>query len=919
MAIAARQNLLVHTKLRRPRTVGQLVHRPRLSELLNRGATLPLTLVSAPAGYGKTTLISLWLDELGLPAAWYSLDESDDSLTTFVAYLAAALAAACPALGRAVQGALQSPAAHQPEQLADLFVGELDAVPGELLIVLDDYHAITAGAIHTFLAAVVQHAPPNVHFVLLVRADPPLKLARLRARQQILEVRAAQLRFTLDETGDLMQRILGALATERTVALFADRTEGWAAGIHLAATSMRDSSDAAGFAAGFARSSSPLIADYLVSEVLDQLGGPERDLLLSAAVLPRFCAPLLDAVMAQAVDDPVATAGAGNAYSGDAFIRHLRATNTFLVALDEEGLWHRFHHLFADILRHRLRLATDESTIAARHRAASRWFASQGLIDEAIMHALHAGEPAHAAHLVETYGDTVLNSDNWRALERWLALLPEEQKRRPGVLVAMAWLEQYRYRPQPILTLAQAAETALGQGDGSYTPAEVRGIEGRISALRALANMYHGNWADTLAFAEQALAAMQGEISFARGLTELAYIRAISRLGKPQRAVELAEVWLQYGAHLQALSLRPLLAMCGTFYDMVDLDQLRVTALSYRQLAEQAGRPLSVAWSNWMLGVVQYQRNDLAGAQRYFAEVVQHPYVAHTRTLIDSWTGLCLTLHAQGCGAEARGEAAALRTFLVGGGQLELVQMADVLEEWLDLLDRRATNIQDAFQHDLARQLGLDLMLAPALVWAIACIRSGEREKQVAAAAKLAEFRTLLAHDHLPRRLLEIELAEALLHAVAGDHKAALGCVRRAVTIAAPGGAVRCFVDSGPELIPYLHELAGMGVKPVFVAQIIAAYAAAGAPGGAPAPASLPLDQGNAVLGPDALTNRELDVLVLLDRRLSNKEIAATLVISPLTVKRHTRAIYSKLHVNSRRAAVVRARGLGLIPAGQTG
>lgn len=907
MGTASTQNLLVYTKLRRPRALGQLVHRPRLSELLNRGATLPLTMVSAPPGYGKTTLVNLWMDEVAIPWAWYAVDQNDNALSTFVTYLAAALATAYPGCGTTVRAVLQSPAAPQPEHLADVFIGELDAIPGELLLVVEDYHLVTHPDIHAFMSALVQNAPAHVHFVLLVRSDPPLKLARLRARQQLLEVRARQLRFTLEETRELLRCVLGDLATESIVTLFAERTEGWAAGIHLAATSMRDSSNAAAFAIEFARSGSQVIVDFLVSEVLDQLAPQERELLLRTAVLPRFCAPLCDIIMPQAGQD----------FTGEEFIRRLRAMNPFLVALDEEGYWYRFHHLFADILRHRLRLEADEGMVAALHSAASGWFEANSLIDEAIAHALSAGDPQRAARLVETYGDSLLDQDNWRALERWLALLPEAQTQRPAVLVAMGWLEQFRYRPAAIFAKAHAAEAALAESAEQYTALEVRRIQGRISALRALASTYSGRWADTLAFAEDALAAMQTETSFARGLTELTYIRATSRSGKPRQAVELAQGWLQQqGPRSHVLSLRLLLAICGTLYDLQDLDELCATALTYRQLAQQIGRPLSVAWTSWMLGVVHYQRNELPKAEHYYSEVVLHPYEAHTRTVIDCWIGLCLSLRAQGRHEQAIRQADALRTFLLRGGQIELAAIADALAAYLELLAGRTVRVSQSYSQDLPRQLGLDLVILPALVWVLGCIRSGERNQQAAAAEKLAELRMLLVADHLPRCLLETELLEALLHAGQENHKAALEAVRRAVAIAEPGGAVRFFVDAGSDLLPYLYELAAIGVAPGFVARILDAFGPQASAVLRDEPRVRAQSRDDMTQGPDALTNREIDVLVLLEQRLSNKEIAAALYISPLTVKRHTRSIYSKLDVNSRRAAVARAKGLGLITVG---
>jgi LuxR family maltose regulon positive regulatory protein len=309
---------------------------------------------------------------------------------------------------------LRSPTAPQPGRLADLFIGELDELPGEVLFVLDDYHAVTDRAIHSFMTAVIQNAPAGVHFVLLVRADPSLKLARLRASQQVLEIRAAQLRFTQDETQELVGRIVGDLATEETIALLAARTEGWAAGIHLASISLRDSGDTAAFAVDFARGSSQPIIEYLVGEVLENLSEQERAMLLRTAILPRFCASLFDAIRPQP----------GYIYTGEAFLERLRSMNLFLVALDEEGFWYRFHHLFADILRHHLRLKVDESTITQLHAAASYWFEANHLIDEAITHAMHAGDAERAARLVELNTDTLLNLESWRTLTQLRKLAP---------------------------------------------------------------------------------------------------------------------------------------------------------------------------------------------------------------------------------------------------------------------------------------------------------------------------------------------------------------------------------------------------------------------------------------------------------------------------------------------------------------
>lgn len=900
------QTLLVHTKLRRPRSVGQLVRRPRLLDLLHRGVVLPLTIVSAPPGYGKTTLISLWLGEIDIPWAWYSIGEEDDSLDIFATYLAAALATAYPGFGTAMQSVLQSPREPQPQRLADVFISELDDLPGELVLVLDDYHAITNPEIHSFMSAVIQNAPAGVHFVLLVRSDPPLKLARLRAGQQVLEVRAAQLRFMPDEISELMQRIMGELATDETITLFTERTEGWAAGIHLAATSMRDSSDAKAFALGFARSSSKMIADYLVSEVLEHLSERERTLLLRTAILPRFCAPLCEAIMPQG---EVALTGA-------AFLDRMCGMNLFLIALDDEGTWYRFHHLFADISRHRLRLAFDEATIAELHKAASQWFEAQGLIDEALNHALSAGDAVRAARLIEIHSDNVLNSENWRTLERWIAFLPEAETRRPGVLVAKGWVEQFRYRPYVILALAQEAAERLERNAEQYTASEADIIRGETDAVRALGLMYTAQWGQCRRFVENALTLVPTKSLFVRGIAEFVFLRTTEHFGQPAAAIEQARDWLrQHGDKADARSFRLLLALCAVYLNQLDLNELYATATSYRHLAQRAGHLVSVAWTSWALGFTHYQRNELATAKAYFAEVVRHPYEAHSKAVIECWTGLSVCLQVQGMHEEASRQAGELRQFLLQGGQFELTFVADALAAYVDLLAGQSVRLSDSYAEDLPRQLGLDIWVLPFYIWAVGSIRSALRSQQAKVAAKLAELRSLLATASLPRRLLEVELLEALLQAAQGNHSAALDAVRRAIVSAEPGESLRFFVDMGPDLTPYLHELASQGAAPEFIARILAAFAPENSKAVAPdRPMALLQTNGNAALGPDMLSNRELDVLLLLERRLSNKEIAELLFVSPHTVKRHTVSLYGKLGVDSRRAAVARARALGLMP-----
>ena len=709
------ESILIRTRLRRPHALGRIVARPRLLALLDRGADSPLTIVAAPTGYGKTTLVALWLDSVTVPWAWYSIDAHDNSLAVFAAYLYAALDSAYPGCGKSLYAVLQSPISPQVQQLVDLFIADLAALPGKLILVLDDYQEVTQSEIHDFLSQVVQKTPVGVNIVVLTRSSPPLRLPRLRAHQRLVEVRAAQLRFTHEEARSLINNALQSPASPEIVDMFAERTEGWAVGLQLAAISMRDSSDAEAFARKFARSNNLLIVDYLVGEVLDRLPAPERTKLLTISILQRFCAPLLDAMISEDA----------SRLAGNTFLDRLREMNLFLTALDDDGIWYRFHHLFADILRHRLQLVVDAETLAHLHTLASRWFEANSFFEEAILHAVEAGDTNHATQLVEAEMETLLDAENWRTLEYRLSLLPKSSKKRPGLLVARAWVEQFRLRPAAIFPLVEEAENRLADAGDDYSVAQVSLLRGAIYALRAVACQFTGQSERSLQNAKEALSLVSPERLYTRGISELTFIWASARLGTGVEAIEQANMWLrQQSGRPDSRTFRILLGLVAVHYDRLDLVQLHETVTLYRDLAKQAQRPLSIAWTSLMLGWIHYQRNEATIAEGYFTEVVEHSHEAHVRASADCWIGLCLSLQAQGRQEEARRQALLFRTHLISGGQVGLVIFADALMQYLNLLDGQPVSLNASYVGDLREQQGLDIWVLPASVWIQAQIRN---------------------------------------------------------------------------------------------------------------------------------------------------------------------------------------------------
>ena len=438
---------LLATKLFVPRPRPDLVPRPRLLARLDAGPGAGrCTLLSAPAGAGKTSLLAAWLAQLDRPAAWLTLDERDQDAGQVLRYLVAALQTIAPACGHGAMAWLDAPQPPPPEVVVTDLVNDLAALPAPGLLVLDDYHLVRAPAVHAAVAFLLDHLPPALHLVIASREDPPLPLPRLRARRQLTEVRAADLGFSLEEAAAFLGAGMGLRLAEAQVAALVERTEGWAAGLQLAGLALRDRPDPAAFVAAFA-GGHRLVADYLTAEVLDRQPAPTRRFLLATCVLDRLCAPLCDALLAP---------GAGDS---QAVLEELERANLFLVPLDDERIWYRYHHLFADALRARLAREAGPEAVAALHRRASGWFGREGLLPEAIDHALAGDAAEDAATWIEALTPSMFATMSiHQPLAAWLAALPEPVVRaRPLLCLAQAWLLIHRVELEPAAAWIDAA------------------------------------------------------------------------------------------------------------------------------------------------------------------------------------------------------------------------------------------------------------------------------------------------------------------------------------------------------------------------------------------------------------------------------------------------------------------------------
>jgi LuxR family transcriptional regulator, maltose regulon positive regulatory protein len=904
---------LLETKLHVPRR-RSLVARPRLSERLSRGAESALTLVSAPAGFGKTTLLAEWLAVAavgGKSVAWLSLDQRDNDAALFWTYLVAALNTGAPAAGAGALALLQPPEPPSEAALVTL-LNDLDALSDDVVLVLDDYHVIDARDVQDGMAFLLEHLPPQIHVVIASRADPPLPLARLRARGELAEIRAADLRFTPAEAAAYLHEVMGLVLTAADVAALEGRTEGWIAALQLAALSMQGREDTAAFIADFA-GDDRYIVDFLAEEVLQRQPEHVQQFLLQTSILDRLSGPLCDAVTGQD--------------GGKAKLAALERGNLFLVPLDDRRRWYRYHQLFADVLHAHLRDEQPDD-VPDLHRRASGWLEQNGEPSEAIRHALAAGDFDRAADLVELAIPAMLRSRQEAAVLGWLELLPDEVIRvRPvlsvgfaGALLAGGEFEGVEAR---LRDAAHWLDEATDIRQGSHAPAaemvvvddaEFRRLPAEIELYRAAQTLVRGDGPGTVRHARRALqlspaddhlgrasaAALMGLASWASGDLEAGHSGYAECMAGLRRAGHIADT---FGCAIALADIRRTQGRLG--------EAMRTYERALQRAPEQGG-PVLRGTADMYVGMseVHRERDDLQAATQQLLrsqELGEHTGLPQNRY---RWRVAMARIR------EAEGDLSGALDLLNEAERLYVgdffpnvrpvpalrarVRVAQgELGEALGWAGERGLSVADdlsylrEFEH---------ITLARVLLARYAAERA---ERSIHEATRLLE-RLLQAAEEGMRSgsVIEILVLQALAHQARGDIPGALASLQRAVTLAEPEGYVRIFADEGPPMASLLRAAAKQRIAPSYVRRLLAAVNKT--KDGTPASQGLI----------EPLSERELDVLRLLGTDLGGPDIARKLVVSLNTVRTHTKNIYAKLGVNNRRAAVRRARELDLSRTG---
>jgi LuxR family maltose regulon positive regulatory protein len=891
------------SRLHRPRLPADLIDRPRLLARLDRAIDVKMTLVWAPSGYGKSTLLGSWLAAGTRPTAWLSLDEHNDTLTAFVRALIAAIQVVLPDSEKDTLALLNLPESPSPSLLATTLTDDLSTLPDPLTLVLDNYEQMQSPQVHELLSEILLRLPNQAHIVVASRTVPPLPLSILRAEGQLAEIGVDDLRFGLGETRLFLDRSLGEHLPERTVTFLSERTEGWPAGLRLAAVLLRDRPDRDSVLAALATGSHEYIRDYLLDEMLAGQPADVRRFLLETAILDRFCAALCSAVV-----------GDISTSTSSEMLSRLIDDGVMLVGLDDHGAWFRYHYLFEELLRRRLHEEVAPADRAALHRRAAEWLAGDGSIIPAVRHLLAAGDKDAAALLVESDIHVALNREDWGRVASEIDALPLDQvSSRPPLLLARAWVLHFHGRVLAMAPLLEQAESALA-GRPFSDDADAR-LRGELDTLWAEVWLRRGDMRAALAHAQRGGEHLAEEQLYARGVADGNLGVALHRRGRGRDAVKMYRARADRETGSTAVYTARLLLIMGYCYladarfDLLENEAWRVLAL-----ARDHQLPVTEAWVRHGLGRVLYEWNDLERAAEQFVAVIERRDVAHFDAYRDSVFGLALCYQALGQPGRAQDEVRRLLRLMRDAGRSQQLGIIQSFEARLALLQGDAetwgrwldTN-QDTFTVEPTD--ALISLESPAITRARALIALGDSASLSQANDELVALKHQFAAENDRTRLMHVFALDALACQVRGDQAAGLAALERALANGRRGGFIRTLVDLGPPVARMVSTLMARGRPSAYLGRLHAAFAASTQT----TPRGRPAGDLHADASIEPLTWREQDVLKQLSLRLSNKEIAAALDISPLTVKKHAESIYRKLHVSGRREAIARAQALGLL------
>ena len=915
---------LLATKFYIPHIRESMVARPRLIEKLRAGIKQAgaMVLISSPAGFGKTTLLAELAKQIK-PLAWISLDEGDNDPITFWTYLITACQSIQPKVGESAMALLQSPQPFPEEAIPTILVNDLSKLDREIVLILDDYHVIQNQSVHDTITFLLEHLPDPLHIVLSTRVDPPLPLPRLRARNQLIELRAADLRFSNYEAAEFLNQVMRLNLSAGDVASLEARTEGWIAGLQLAALSMKGRSDLAGFIEAFT-GSHVYVAEYLVEEVLQRQPGETQNFLLQTSILERLSAGLCEAVTGYP--------------DGQAILTNLQHMNLFVIPLDDEGQWFRYHHLFSDLLQARLRQSISAEAVAELYQYASTWCEQEGMVNEAINYALAVCDYPRVVRLVEKIALPTILQAHVKTIDAWLQAIPREYiEKSPRLNMAFAWLNLLRGTPDQAKSYLNRL-AVIFSADESVQDSS---LQGEWLALQSKQFAMQGKPAESRDLAHRALQILPEADVLVRTMLHLNLADACEQTHDYDGANETFQMIVReaqargdFATEIIGMSGQArMLLMQGCLYPAFALAMRGVRRLETTGQAT----PFSATFFG-ELGQIYYHWHQLDQARDHSLrsiqvsgvsgyndpEIYHHVMLSRIHQMDGDWEASAREMqHASDL---ARKIPPAMVREQVISQQVRVDLALDRLTAAQTALQPEGFGFEETFDFpflppDANVLHPLALLYNSALRILLYRTAMGNGGKNLKRGVELADL--VLAGElrcsQIPAAL-ETLLLRSQMKAALSDQDGSLADAAQALKLAEPEGFISIFVEEGPQVAEILNTLLKRNlsgtVQPDYVKEILAAFPV----GTSPMFASSASNIGRAAtivdhsLAPiESLTSRELEVLRLIAGGDSNRGIAEKLVITLSAVKKHTGNIFRKLNVSSRTQALVRARQSGIL------
>ena len=884
---------LLGTKLHVPSIRSSQVARPRLLDLLDSGMDKKLILVSAPAGYGKTTLVSRWLRDRGISSAWLSLDTGDNDPVRFLRYLLTAFEHVAPGIGNDLPNTSQP---TQYESAINHLANELASVSGPFVLVMDDFHVINHDAVLSIVDYLMEHLPTQKIVILATRIDPPLPLSRLRVRNQLLDIRLEHLRFTRPEVSAFLNDVMGLRLSADDLSAMETRTEGWVAGLQLAALSMQGRTDVHSFVTAFSGSHHHVI-DYLVEEVLKVQPAKMVDFLLQTSILDQMCGPLCESVVGTDSEGPV---------DGQAMLETMEKMNLFVIPLDDQRRWYRYHHLFADVLKKRLEQHYPGS-LPKLHLRASTWFQQNGLVPEAVRHSLKAGDQDRAIQLIEENGALLVLGGELNALSDWIEAVETRSQTHPWIPILKAWLFILTGQPDRAEEVLQIAENLISPLEANK---QIRIMRGAIATARSYRSFTNGETNQTATFARQAVEYLDNPDIVSRSILGIATALLgeaslmNGELEEARRACTQAKQIGQAAGDVHVV----MIVNCALGRIFTELGQLHQAAEIYAEALRIATRPdgkkLVTAGEVYAeLSKVSYEWNDLETTKEHVLSCL--PLCRQWGHEIFRATASIMLARVE----QAHGNAeTAVESMNIAESLTKEHRFAFKYTVWVKCALVRLWIAQGNLEKSsrLVQESGITTkdeipyLREPEFVALLRLLMAqGDYDAAMALSGRLLHQAETGKRTGL---VIEILVLQALVFQANNELDQALAVLKRALSLGKPESYSRTFIDEGEPMARLLHAARARQIEKEYVTQLLCASEnAAGATRPPPRLISEPL------------TTREVEVVKLIAAGYSNQEIAEKLVISITTVKRHISNIYTKLDAGSRTQALAIARELNLL------